>query len=1059
MSSSVAPRRNLVVAVGAIVLFASAFAGEPAVLAQDAPGVNAGAANQQFNVAGGFHNRQAWDLAAEEWAKFLKDFPADPRAAAARFYLGQCQLQLKQFDKAAATLKPLIAARPKLEQMPVAQLSLGIAEFNLAQQGDEKQFAAAEQTLSAALRDHSDGKHVPQTVYYLAESLYAQGKLEQAEPLYRRVVTEFSDNVLAPDALYSLGVTLEELKRGEAALDAYAKFVDLFPKHALRTEVNVRRADLIAAAGDYAAAETLFSAAAADADYADADYALLRRAGCLFEQKQFAAAAAVYEQLAERFPKSKYREDARFSAGRAHYFAGQYDQSAFQLAPLARGNGDRAAEAAHWSARALLKTGKPAAAEKLLAGLSKETLAARNYAAQLALDAADALYDQADRRADALKAYKQLIVDFPGDQLAAQALYLASLTALELGCNDEARKHAEAYLKSNSDGKLRAEVLFILGEAALRSGDNKQAAFTYDELLKSDGEHADRSKWLVRRSYALSGMGDHKAVVASLAPAVADMSGSALRAEAYQLLGVARQALKDYSGAVVDLSASLKLDAKRSGADEVLWTLAESQRLAGDLPAAQASFERLATEYPQSKLLDSALYRRGEAAYAAGDLAGAEVAYRRIVAEYPQSQFAPYARFGLAWTALGKKDPAGAVAAVDGLLKSKGPAELETQGRYARALAFEQLGKFQPAIDDLQVYLKAKAPGGERSEAMYRLGRCQVGMNRNEDALATFEALLKADSGYEGAPKVLYEIGWIHKKAERPADSAKAFAKLAKQYSSSPLAAEALFHVGEEAYGRQDYQTAIDAFYDAREKADSPELEEKSAYNLGLTYFHKGDFAKAEQWFHFEIEKFPKGSLAQNAQFRKAEAQFKQKKYREALAEFKLVRAPGDGDFLSLAALRIGQCAAQLDDWQSAEASLSEAVQKFSSSPHAAEINYELAWAKQNLGRVDEALKLYELVTEQSQDVVAARARFMIGEIYFERKDHNEAVRHFFRAAVGYDFPEWQARAHFEAGRCFEVMGKLDQAKKSYQEVVDKFGRFEEGPLAKKRLEALGTGG
>jgi len=1059
MWSSFAPRRSLIVAVGAIVLLVSALAGTPAVVAQEAPGGNAGAANQQFNVAGGFHNRQAWDLAAEEWAKFLIDFPADHRAAAARFYLGQCLLQLKQFDKAAATLKPLIAARPELEQMPVAQLSLGIAEFNLAQQGDKKQFAAAEQTLAAVLRNHSDGKHVPQTVYYLAESLYAQGKLEQAEPLYRRFVTEFSDNVLAPDALYSLGVALEELKRDEAARDAYAKFVDKYPEHPLRTEVDVRRADLIAAAGDLEAAERLFAAASADVNYADADYALIRRAGCLIDQKQFVAAAAVYEQLPERFPKSKYREDALLSAGRTRYFAGQYDAAVPLLAPLARGNGDRAAEAAHWSARALLKMGKPADAEKLLAGLSKETLAGQKYAAQLALDTADALYDQADRRADALKAYKQLAVDFPGDPLAAQALYLASLTALELGRNDEARKQAEAYLKSYTDGKLRAEVLYIKAEAALRSGDNKQAASAYDELLKSYGEHADRSKWLVRRGYALAGMGDHKAVIASLAPAVVDLSESALRAEAYQLLGLARQTLKDYSGAVNDLSVSLKLDAERSGADEVLWTLAESQRLAGDLPASQASLERLATEYPQSKLLDSAFYRRGEAAYAAGDWAGAEAAYRRVVNEYPKSQFAPYARFGLAWTALGKNDPAAAVAAVDGLLKTNGPAELETQGRYARALALEQLGKFQPAIDDLQVYLKAKAPGGERSEAMYRLGRCQVGLNKIEDALATFNALLKADSGYEGAPKVLYEIGWIHKRAERPADSAKAFAKLAKQYGSSPLVAEALFHVGEEAYGRQDYQAAIDAFYDAREKADSPELEEKSAYNLGLTYFHKGDFAKAEQWFHFEIEKFPKGALAQNAQFRKAESQFKQKKYREALAEFKKVHSPIDQDFLPLAALRIGQCAAQLEDWKSAEAFLSEAVKKFGSSPHAAETNYELAWAKQNLGQVDEALKLYELVTEQSQDVVAARARFMIGEIYFERKDHNEAVRHFFRAAVGYDFPEWQARAHFEAGRCFEVMGKLDQAKKSYQEVVDKFGRFEEGPLAKKRLEALGTGG
>ena len=134
---------------------------------------------------------------------------------------------------------------------------------------------------------------------------------------------------------------------------------------------------------------------------------------------------------------------------------------------------------------------------------------------------------------------------------------------------------------------------------------------------------------------------------------------------------------------------------------------------------------------------------------------------------------------------------------------------------------------------------------------------------------------------------------------------------------------------------------------------------------------------------------------------------------------------------------------------------LDSAAAKFPKSPYLPEINYERAWVRQNLGRQEGALKLYEEVTTQTQDVTAARARFMIGEIYFLEKNHAEAVRHFFKAAYGYGYPEWQARSHFEAGRCFEVLGKLDQAKKSYEEVVKNFDKFEEAALAKKRLEAL----
>jgi TolA-binding protein len=66
--------------------------------------------------------------------------------------------------------------------------------------------------------------------------------------------------------------------------------------------------------------------------------------------------------------------------------------------------------------------------------------------------------------------------------------------------------------------------------------------------------------------------------------------------------------------------------------------------------------------------------------------------------------------------------------------------------------------------------------------------------------------------------------------------------------------------------------------------------------------------------------------------------------------------------------------------------------------------------------------------------------------------------------AYGYGYPQsseavrvWQASASYEAGRCFEVLKMTDQAKKSYQEVVDQHPTSDKAPLAKGRLEALGA--
>ena len=253
----------------------------------------------------------------------------------------------------------------------------------------------------------------------------------------------------------------------------------------------------------------------------------------------------------------------------------------------------------------------------------------------------------------------------------------AALTALELGKNDEARKLADAYLKKNAGGELTSDVLYIKAESLLRQEKHSDAAAAYDQLLAADTRHADRAKWLVRRAYALAAAGRH--------------------ARRGEVVGLDRRRLEDARLAVRGAAIARRESASDEGLhrrDRRLGNvaqagrrsapaptircsrLAEAQRLAGDAAAAEASIDRLAQEFPESRLLDSAFYRRGESAYAAGDFAAADKAYRRVVADYPKSTLVPYARYGLAWAALGRNDAATAASAIDDLLKQKTPGEL-----------------------------------------------------------------------------------------------------------------------------------------------------------------------------------------------------------------------------------------------------------------------------------------------------------------------------------------------------------------------------------------------
>ena len=139
-----------------------------------------------------------------------------------------------------------------------------------------------------------------------------------------------------------------------------------------------------------------------------------------------------------------------------------------------------------------------------------------------------------------------------------------------------------------------------------------------------------------------------------------------------------------------------------------------------------------------------------------------------------------------------------------------------------------------------------------------------------------------------------------------------------------------------------------------------------------------------------------------------------------------------------------------------------EAAKDFPDNPYTAEILYEQGWALQNLGKTDEAFKQFEEAAGQSDGLAGARARFMMGEILFEKKEYKEAVRNFFKVAYGFGYPQapeaiqkWQANSAYEAGRCFEVLKMTAQAKKSYQEVVDKYPNSDKAQLAKARLAEL----
>jgi TolA-binding protein len=634
---------------------------------------------------------------------------------------------------------------------------------------------------------------------------------------------------------------------------------------------------------------------------------------------------------------------------------------------------------------------------------------------------------------------------------------MAGFAALQTGDYKAALAHASAFEKSHAGHGLAPEVAYVAAESQLLLSQYPQAEQLYRKLLAAHAGHADAETWKLRLGLALYLQKKYAETIQALAPQIATLKKPELVAEAHYLAGSSQNELKQYEAAVQSLEASLRASGTWRQADEALLILGYAYRQLNNLPAATSATQKVVANFPQSRLLDRAHYRLGEYAYASGDYKTAASEYQRVILKWPNSELAPHAVHGLGWAQLSQGDHASAAKTFTSLVDNFQQHPLAAKARYARAMARQPLKEYAAAIDDLQAFLQTQPGQPEKSDARYVLGLCQANLNQHAQAAATFEGLLDDDPQYAGADKAHYELAWACKSQGKEAEAAETFSKLAEKFAASPLAAESLYHVGEFQYAQEDFKKAAASYHASMQKAGKSDLGEKAAHKLGWAYYRQDDFENAQKSFAYQRTTFPQGVLAADAAFMESESLFKLGKYAEALTRYQQVKNPSSEAFTVLALLHGGQAAGKLKQWDTSLALLDQCAKQFPESEYLPEVLYEQGWARQNQGRAEDALALYEQVTAKTNREVAARARFMIGEIYFEKKDHSQAVRNFYKVVYGYGYPQWQADALYEAARCLEVLNKTDQAKKDYQDLMTKYPQSDKAALAQKRLAELGS--
>ena len=234
------------------------------------------------------------------------------------------------------------------------------------------------------------------------------------------------------------------------------------------------------------------------------------------------------------------------------------------------------------------------------------------------------------------------------------------------------------------------------------------------------------------------------------------------------------------------------------------------------------------------------------------------------------------------------------------------------------------------------------------------------------------------------------------------------------------------------------------------------EVCEQAVYRLGVCRFELGDMSEAVTLFEQLLSEFPESLLLASASFFCGEACTRLGRHLQAVKHLQRVAESFPSDpACGPAMLRLGEAQAALQRWSQSEEVFGRYLDRFADSQVWFQARFGMGWARENQGRHDEAIDAYRQVVNRHQGPTAARAQFQIGECLFAKKDYDNAIRELLKVDILYAHPQWSAAALYEAGRCFEALSQLGQARRQFTQVAEKYDQTRWAQLAATRLTEL----
>jgi tetratricopeptide (TPR) repeat protein len=529
------------------------------------------------------------------------------------------------------------------------------------------------------INEFADSDLVPDALFSLGFTRQLQGDKNGARQDYQRMVQKYSDHPATPSAVLQMARIAYENSDTDGALGLYRSLMDRYPESDLRNQARMELGLTYKRLGDIDAAIEAFEAV--ESDWSQWLSVQIELSDLYMRKKDYANAAVVVRGALD--------QGAAESRGQLHYLSGKI----------------HFAEADYQSAIGELDQALASGIEGSIAEGALFTRGASYYEAAKLLDAQGDTLQASSLYEHSLEDLKALLARSPAAHIKDSAFRTLGAGMIRLSREEEAADYYAQLIEGSEDPQERATFQMLQTELYYDMENFVEAEMHARRLLAMSFEDDNRAGYY-RKERAYSIIGNSQMQQKNFAEAAETFGkGLAQYPNSGESANLAfSKGFAQFNSGVFDKAAvSFAHYTETYGADRNVvhgrYYLAHSYQALTAFDKAALAFADLADKHPGSTYEEESLYLISENHYNNRSFDRAAVAYSHLLEKYPQGRFGDSAQYALAWSHFEQEDMESGVEAMKVLVERYPDSEFVSKAQFTVGDYYYNIRSYNEALN------------------------------------------------------------------------------------------------------------------------------------------------------------------------------------------------------------------------------------------------------------------------------------------------------------------------------------------------------------------------